>query len=141
MNSRRNRAMKGAVKRKPANPWRLAGFLRPPGTRTLSTRDEVSVTSVMSVRGWSTGGPPRMRRARCRLLDGETLLLGVLVDRVLPRLQGRGRTLPLVDGLALDGVAGGRDELVDRIPLPAGVNGRGHLGVRLVDLLAAVERV
>ena len=41
--------MKGAVKRKPAKPWWLPGFfLRPPGTRTLETLDEVTVTSVMS---------------------------------------------------------------------------------------------
>jgi hypothetical protein len=38
MNSRRNSAMKGAVKRNPARPWRLPGFfLRPPGTRTRET--------------------------------------------------------------------------------------------------------
>ena len=42
--------MKGAVKRKPATPWRLpAFFLRPPGTRTrVTVGDEVTVTSDIS---------------------------------------------------------------------------------------------
>ena len=39
MNSKRNSAMNGAVKRKPAKPWWLPGFfLRPPGTRARVTR-------------------------------------------------------------------------------------------------------
>src|SRR3954463_1784441 len=90
--------------------------------------------------------PPRVRRgwagaSYLLACDGQTLLLGVVDDRVLPGLQRRRGALALVDGLALDVVALRGDVLEDRRPLPGLVDQAGHLRVDLVDLLPAVERV
>src|SRR4051812_11347765 len=94
--------------------------------------------SVGVIRGGFPAGSP-LRRLLAR--DRQTLLLGVVDDGILPRLERRRGALPLVDRLALDGVALGVDVLVDRVPLPALVHGRGDGPVDLVDLLATVEVV
>src|SRR5690349_18997044 len=143
MNSPRNSTMNGSVKRKPATPCRLpAFFLRRPGARVVVGAGAVAV--AMSVRGGVGEGGARRRRAPSDDLlpcDRHALLLGVVDDGGLPRLECRGGTVALGDARALDGVALRVHELVDRIPLPGRVHGvRGRL-VDLVHLLAAVERI